>query len=80
MSILPANYPTTGKTTRLRQPTIMTSSARGPRSLDSMSNSTDEPVELVLTLAFRDLFLSRLDINDGESPVGEEIWYRKHGD
>ena len=40
----------------------------------------NEPVELVVTLAIRDLFLSRLDINDGESPVGEEIWYRKHGD
>jgi len=39
----------------------------------------NEPVELVITLAIRDLFLSRLDINDGESPEGERIWYRKHG-
>ena len=39
----------------------------------------NEPVELVITLAIRDLFLSRLDINDGESPVGERVWYRKHG-
>ncbi len=36
-------------------------------------------VELVITLAIRDLFLSRLDISDGESPVGERVWYRKYG-
>jgi len=36
-------------------------------------------VELVVTLAVRDLFLSRLDIADGASPVGERVWYRKHG-
>ncbi len=39
----------------------------------------NEPVELVITLAVRDLFLSRLDTNDGESPEGERVWYRKHG-
>ena len=39
----------------------------------------NEPVELVITLAIRDLFLSRLDIHNGESPVGERVWYRKHG-
>lgn len=33
-------------------------------------------VELVVTLAIRDLFTSRLD---GDDPVGEQIWYRKHG-
>ncbi len=39
----------------------------------------DETVELVVTLAIRDLFCSRLDIDEGESPVGERVWYRKHG-
>jgi len=39
----------------------------------------DEPIELVITLAIRDLFLSRLDIGDEGSPVGERVWYRKHG-
>jgi hypothetical protein len=34
-------------------------------------------VELVTTLAVRDLFLSRLAIDEGESPVGERVWYRK---
>ncbi|ELZ45043.1 hypothetical protein C465_15522 [Halorubrum distributum JCM 9100] len=38
-----------------------------------------EPVELTLTLAVRDLFVSRLPIDDGESPVGERVWYRKRG-
>lgn len=38
-----------------------------------------ETVELVVTFAVRDLFRSRLDIDEGESPVGERVWYRKHG-
>lgn len=38
-----------------------------------------ETVELVVTLAVRDLFCSRLDIGEEESPVGERVWYRKHG-
>jgi hypothetical protein len=38
-----------------------------------------EAVELTVTLAVRDLFLGRLDIDDGESPVGEQVWYRKRG-
>lgn len=36
-------------------------------------------VELVVTFAVRDLFVSRLDIDEGESPVGERVWYRKRG-
>jgi hypothetical protein len=38
-----------------------------------------EAIDLVVTLAVRDLFVRRLDIDDGESPVGERVWYRKHG-
>ncbi|MFC6973684.1 hypothetical protein ACFQL1_01730 [Halomicroarcula sp. GCM10025709] len=37
-----------------------------------------DPVELVVTLAVRDLVLRRLNL-DGDSPVGERVWYRKHG-
>ena len=41
---------------------------------------TDEgSVELTVTLAVRDLFLGRLDIEADESPVGEQVWYRKRG-
>ena len=36
-------------------------------------------VELVVTLAVRDLFVSRLDADDGQSPIGERVWYRKRG-
>ena len=35
-----------------------------------------DPVELVVTLAVRDLFVSRLD---ADSPVGKRVWYRKKG-
>ena len=38
----------------------------------------DRTVELVVTLAVRDLFLDRLGLDD-DSPVGERVWYRKRG-
>jgi len=38
-----------------------------------------EAVELVVTFAIRDLFVSRLDIGPDESPIGERVWFRKHG-
>jgi len=38
-----------------------------------------EPLNLTVTFAVRDLFLSRLPVEDGQSPVGERIWYRKRG-
>ncbi|MFC7074060.1 hypothetical protein ACFQJ7_02095 [Halovenus rubra] len=36
-------------------------------------------VELVVTLAVRELFVSRLEIGDEGSPVGEQVWFRKYG-
>jgi hypothetical protein len=39
----------------------------------------DDTVELTVTLAIRDLFLSRLDTGEAESPVGERVWFRKRG-
>jgi hypothetical protein len=38
-----------------------------------------EPLELTVTFAVRDLFISRLPIEADDSPVGEWIWYRKRG-
>jgi len=38
-----------------------------------------EQIELVVTLAIRDLFVSRLELDADDSPVGERIWFRKHG-
>lgn len=45
----------------------------------AVQNDAGETVELVVTLAVRDLFLDRLDLDDGESPIGETVWYRQHG-
>ncbi|WP_442909376.1 DUF7861 family protein [Halovenus sp. HT40] len=42
-------------------------------------DDSDGQVELTVTFAVRDLFVSRLPIDDGESPLGERIWYRKRG-
>jgi hypothetical protein len=39
----------------------------------------DEAVELTVTFAVRDLFVRRLDLGEGESPVGSRVWYRKRG-
>lgn len=36
-----------------------------------------ETVELVVTLAIRDLFVSRLDLAADESPVGSQVWFRR---
>jgi len=45
----------------------------------TVSTADGETVELVVTLAIQELFLGRLDIDEGASPVGERVWYRKHG-
>jgi len=39
-----------------------------------------EAVELTVTVAVQELFVGRLAIDDGESPVGERVWYRKRGE
>jgi hypothetical protein len=41
---------------------------------------SDELVDLVVTLAVRDLFVRRLDLDADESPVGERVWYRVRGE
>ena len=43
------------------------------------TESGESSVELLITFAVRDLFVSRLAIADDESPVGERVWYRKRG-
>ncbi|WP_336338019.1 DUF7861 family protein [Haloarcula brevis] len=45
----------------------------------TVEDESGEQSELVVTVAIRDLFVSRLDIDDGESPVGERVWFRKRG-
>ncbi len=46
---------------------------------DDSEDGGGEPIDLVVTLAVRDLFVSRLSVADGESPIGERVWYRKRG-
>lgn len=51
----------------------------GSASSESDSDVGDGSVDLQITFAVRDLFVGRLPIADGESPVGERVWYRKRG-
>jgi len=45
----------------------------------TVTDADGEAVDLVVTLAVRDLFLGRLDIEADESPVGQRVWFRKRG-
>ena len=45
----------------------------------TVSTEDDELVELVVTLAVRDLFVRRLELAESASPEGERVWFRKHG-
>ncbi|ELZ08078.1 hypothetical protein C478_18692 [Natrinema thermotolerans DSM 11552] len=38
-----------------------------------------ESIELVVTVAIRDLVLRRLDLAADESPIGARVWYRTRG-
>ena len=59
--------------------TIESIEERDGHCIVSVSAEQGETHELVVTLAIRDLFVSRLDIDEGASPVGEQVWYRKYG-
>lgn len=52
---------------------------RDSHCIVTVTDADGNSIELVVTLAVRDLFLSRLDIDDGGSPVDERVWFRKHG-
>lgn len=52
---------------------------RDGHAVVTVVTEADETVELVVTLAVRDLFVRRLDVAEGASPVGEPVWYRKRG-
>ncbi|KOX97636.1 hypothetical protein EXE48_05145 [Halorubrum sp. ASP1] len=51
----------------------------GEAESEGEADGDDGPIELVITFAVRDLFVSRLPTAEGESPVGERVWYRKRG-
>jgi hypothetical protein len=63
---------------RWSEGTIEAIDERDGHCVVTVRSAAGERIELVVTFAVRDLFLDRLDL-DGDSPVGERVWYRKHG-
>jgi len=59
--------------------TIASVAERDGHCVVTVTHEEGETIDLVVTLAVRDLFVRRLDIDEGESPVGERVWYRKRG-
>ncbi|PSQ45445.1 hypothetical protein BRD17_01360 [Halobacteriales archaeon SW_7_68_16] len=51
-----------------------------PEGDDTASAADPETVDLTVTTAIRDLFVSRLDLPAGVSAVGERVWFRRHGE
>jgi hypothetical protein len=59
--------------------TIESITERDGHCVVTVAPADGDVVELVVTFAIRDLVLSRLDVDDGASPVGEQVWYRRRG-
>jgi hypothetical protein len=59
--------------------TIAAVDQRDGHCVVTVETETGGTVELTVTLAVRDLFVGRLDIDEEASPVGEQVWYREHG-
>lgn len=59
--------------------TIESVTTRDGHCVVTVTSQEEATIELVVTIAVRDLFLGRLDLDENESPVGERVWYRKHG-
>jgi hypothetical protein len=59
--------------------TIESITERDGHCVVTVTAADGNTVELVVTFAIRDLFLSRLDVDDGASPVGEQVRYRRRG-
>ncbi|MFC5366277.1 hypothetical protein [Salinirubrum litoreum] len=49
-----------------------------PASDEDGVETDQQPIELVVTTAIRDLVLRRLP-GDTESPVGQRVWYKRRG-
>jgi hypothetical protein len=60
--------------------TIESLGRRDGHCVVTVRSEAGETVDLVVTLAVRDLFVGRLDIDEDASPVGERVWYRERGD
>lgn len=62
---------------RWRVGTIENLTERDGHCVVTVATPDGESVELVVTVAVRELFVGRLDIEPDESPVGERVWFRK---
>ncbi len=59
--------------------TIEAVSERDGHAVFGVTTADGESIELVVTLAIRDLVLRRLEFDADESPVGARVWYRTRG-
>jgi hypothetical protein len=64
---------------RWRTGTIERIEERDGHCVVTVTDENGESVELVVTVAIRDLFIGRLDLDPDESPVGSRVWFRKRG-
>jgi hypothetical protein len=69
----------THDTDRWRVGRIESLGERDGHCVVTVTPENGETVELIVTLAIRDLFVSRLDFAEGDSPLGERVWFREHG-
>jgi len=60
--------------------TIEAIDERAGRCVFEVQDAEGETIDLVVTDAIRELVLRRLDLENGESPIGARIWYREHGE
>jgi len=65
---------------RWTEGTVLDTDERDSHYVVTVRGPESEAVDLVVTFAVRDLFLDRLPVEQGESPVGERVWYRKKGE
>jgi hypothetical protein len=65
---------------RWTEGTVESVTERDGHVVVTVTGPDERSVELVVTHAVRDLFVRRLDLAEGESPVGERVWYRKRGE
>ncbi|MDG5760242.1 hypothetical protein QA600_12935 [Natronococcus sp. A-GB1] len=68
-------------TTDVDRWTVGTVERTGNRDGNAVEVQRDEgdSVEFLATSALGKLVEKRLELEDGESPVGARVWYRKHG-
>ncbi|CCQ35334.1 uncharacterized protein Nmlp_1123 [Natronomonas moolapensis 8.8.11] len=65
---------------RWSEGTVESVGTRDGHRVVTVRTESGETTDLVVTFAVYDLFVGRLDVEAGTSPVGERVWYRKRGE